>query len=177
MVVTGTGADAGGDFFTYSELLLPDAAATIRTPWNPSGRLRVTRANNSITLNYYAAGSHDLYFGTQKSFDSGSISVTLDDVPLGSFNLFHPDTVLASVLLKPDVASGNHAVVVTAAIAPPDVFVYFHKFELLEHVVQTGGEYLFLGPAGTLEDSTNNFIGDIRIAGHNLIVQAWDGFL
>lgn len=162
ITVSGTGSDGGGGFFTYSPLQLPSPGATIRTPWNPSGVLRVTRDNNSVRLTYYMPVEHDLYFGTQKSSDSGLIAVTLDGstVPGSPFDLTNPTTILASVFLKPDVSSGVHTVVVTAQIAPPDVFVYFHKFEMLEHVVETGGEYLYLGPAGTLEDSVNNFVGD-----------------
>ena len=49
--------------------------------------------------------------------------------------------------------------VVQAAVGSA-VFVYFHKFELLEHAAETGGEYLYLGPVGTIEDSLNNFVGD-----------------
>src|SRR3990167_4495831 len=75
VVVTGTGSDAGGDFFTYSETTLPAAGAVIRTPWNSSGALRYTRENNTVSLTYEAATEHDLYFGTQKTSDSGLIAV------------------------------------------------------------------------------------------------------
>ena len=53
MTVSGTGSDGGGDYFTYSPLAIPPPGASIRTPWNPSGQLLVTRDNNSVTLTYY----------------------------------------------------------------------------------------------------------------------------
>ena len=157
--VTGAGSDAGGDYFTCSERIAPAAGKSIRTPWNPSGTLLVARENNSVSLTYFIPTEHDLYLRTQKTADSGSISVTLDGVSLGSFDLSNPATILDTVLLRGDVANGIHTVTVTADIAPPDIFVYFDGLELLEHNVQTGGEYLYRGPLGLLEDSSNNFAG------------------
>ncbi|MBI4443518.1 MAG: hypothetical protein HY649_09120 [Acidobacteria bacterium] len=160
ITVTGTGGDEGGGFFTYSPLTVPWAGASIRTPWLWIGALRYTRENNSVSFTYYLPSEHDLYFGTQKTSDSGQITATLDGEPLGSFDLWNPSTVLASVLLKEDVAPGVHTVQVTAQIVVPAVFVYFHSLQMLEHIVQTGGEYSHLGPAATLDDSLNNFLGE-----------------
>src|SRR3990167_1898279 len=160
MTVSGTGSDGGGAYFTYSPLAIPSPGASIRTPWNQTGQLLVTRDNNSVSLTYYMPAEHDLYFGTQKTADSGSITATLDGAGLGSFDLANPTTILAAVLLKAKAAPGVHTVFIQAQIAPPDTFVYFHKFELLEHNAETGGEYLYLGPIGTLDDSLNNFLGD-----------------
>jgi len=160
ITVSGTASDEGGSYFTYSVLLVPSPGASIRTPWNPSGALLVTRDNNSVSLTYHMPVEHDLYFGTQKTADSGSISATLDGLGLGSFNLSNPTTILAAVLLQPKVAPGVHTLVIQALVASPAVFVYFHKFELLEHIPETGGEYIYLGPVGTLDDSLNNFVGD-----------------
>ena len=169
VVVTAAGTEGSGIpqdplryFFTYSTPLapLPPAGASIRTPWNPAGALLVARENNSVSLTYYMPAEHDLYFGTQMTEDSGSISATLDGNPLGSFALSNPETILASVLLQAKVESGIHTIAVQANIAPPEVFVYFRAFEALEHDAETGGEYLHLGPLGTLDDSSNNFIGD-----------------
>ena len=101
----------------------------------------VARDDNSVALTYYMPVEHDLYFGTQKTANSGSISATLDGLPLGSFDLSNPTTILASVLLQPKVAPGTHTVALQAVIGAA-VFVYFHKIEMLEHVVETGGEYL-----------------------------------
>ncbi|MBI4465699.1 MAG: hypothetical protein HY647_13425, partial [Acidobacteria bacterium] len=160
ITVTGTDSDENGDFFTYSEQIIPGTGASIRTPWNASGPLLVTRDNNTVALTYYMPAEHDLYFGTQKTADSGDIIATLDGQSLGQFDLSNSTTILASVLLQTKVAPGTHTILIQAAISPPDVFVYFHKFELLEHDAETGGEYLYQGSAGTLEDSTNNFVGD-----------------
>ena len=165
ITVSGVDSDAGGDFFTYSVILVPAPGASVRTPWNPSGALLVARDNNSVTLTYYLPAEHDLYFGTQKTADSGSISATLDGAPLGTFNLSNATTILASVLLQSNVEPGVHTVVIQALVATPAVFVYFHKFELLEHIPETGGEYIYLGPVGTVEDSLNNFVGDWSTTG------------
>ncbi|MBI4463577.1 MAG: hypothetical protein HY647_02630 [Acidobacteria bacterium] len=158
VVVTGGGSDEEGDFFTYSETLVPGAGAFIRTPWSWIGNLLYAQESNSVSLSYYLPTEHDLYFRTQKTPDSGSIQVLLDGESLGTFDLSHTENLLVSVLLKADVVSGPHTVHVTALVGTPN-FVYFHSFEMLEHVVETGGEYLYLGPAGTLEDSPNNFLG------------------
>ncbi len=158
VTVTGTGTTPG-PWFSYSLAALPEIGASVRTPWNPSGSLLVTRADNSVTLNYYLPATHDLYFRTQKSADSGSIGVTLDGAPLGAFSLASGTTVAASVLLQSNVASGYHTITIRADLSGSAVFVYFAAFEMLEHDVETGGEYPFLGPAGTLDDSANNFIG------------------
>ena len=114
ITVSGTGNDEGGDFFTYSDLAVPGSGASIRTPWQPIGALLVTRDNNSVTLSYHLPAEHDLYFGTQKTADSGSISAALDGTPLGSFDLSNPTTILASVLLQADVAPGVHTVAIQA---------------------------------------------------------------
>jgi len=159
VTVSGTDSDEGGGYFTYSELDVPPSGASIRTPWQPIGTLLVARDDNSVALTYYLPVEHDLYFGTQKTADSGSVSATLDGQGLGSFDLSNPTTILASVLLQSDIAPGTHTVEIQAEIGTA-VFVYFHKLELLEHVAETGGEYLHLGPVGTLEDSLNNFVGD-----------------
>src|SRR3990172_5776790 len=52
ITVSGTASDEGGSYFTYSVLLVPSPGASIRTPWNPSGALLVTRDNNSVSLTY-----------------------------------------------------------------------------------------------------------------------------
>ncbi|MBI2815449.1 MAG: hypothetical protein HYX72_00770 [Acidobacteria bacterium] len=157
--VTAVGSDGSGDYFTYSELALPAVDASIRTPWLWSGLLLYTRASgNSVTLTY-TAGQHDLYFRTQKTSDSGSIGATLDGEPLGSFSMHAVNAMLAEVLLKTDVAGGAHTLSITAAIGAA-VFVYFNGISVVEHAIETGGQYLYRGPAGTLEDSTNDFIGD-----------------
>ncbi len=160
ITVSGIGNDENGDFFTYSKLVVPDTGASIRTPWQPIGALLVTRNDNSVALTYSLPVEHDLYFGTQKTADSGLVSATLDGRSLGSFDLSNPTTIPASVLLQQDVAPGTHTVVIQAVIEAPAAFVYFHAFELLEHLAETGGEYLYLGPVGTIEDSLNNFVGD-----------------
>ena len=159
ITVSGTGSDEGGSFFTYSDLDVPAAGASVQSPWKRIGALLFTRDDNSVALTYYLPVEHDLYFGTQKTADSGSISATLDGEDLGSFDLSNPTNVLASVLLQSDVEPGTHTVEIQAEIGAA-VFVYFHKLEMLEHVTETGGEYLYLGPVGTLEDSLNNFVGD-----------------
>ena len=160
VVVTDVDSDGGGNFFTYSEEITPGAGATVRTPWNLSGTLLFTRENNSVSLTYFIPIEHDLYFRTQKTIDSGSISVTVDGISAGTFDLSNPSTILASVLLKADVPNGIHTVKVTAQISGGAVFVYFNGFELLEHNVETGGEFLYQGPQGLLDDSSNNFVGD-----------------
>ena len=160
ITVSGEGSDDGGLYFTYSTLTLPGAGASVRTPWSWSGPIRFTRANNSVTLTYYMPAVHDLYFRTQETSDSGSISATLDGSSLGTFDLANATTTLADVLLSANVAAGTHTAVVTANIGGSAVFVYFNGFAMLEHDVETGGEYLYLGPAGSLDDSTNNFVGD-----------------
>ncbi|MCH7978796.1 MAG: hypothetical protein IH935_07450 [Acidobacteria bacterium] len=159
VVVTDVDSDGGGDFFTYSELAIPGTGASIRTPWNPSGTLLFTRENNSVSLTYFIPVEHDLFFRTQKTNDSGSIQVKLDGMSIGSFDLNNPASVLTSVVLQEDVASGIHTVEVTADISPPDVFVYFDGFAMLEHNVATGGEFLYRGPQGEMDDSSNNFTG------------------
>src|ERR1035437_10095706 len=78
VAVTGTGHDGSGTeedpfraFFTYSyPPTLPAPGASIRTPWDATGALLVTRANNSVNLGYYVPTEHDLYFRTQKTSDS-----------------------------------------------------------------------------------------------------------
>ena len=141
VAVTGTGHDGSGteedpyrSFFTYSApLTLPATGASIRTPWDATGALLVTRANNSVTLGYYVPTEHDLYFRTQKTSDSGSIQVTVDGSSAGDISLSNPSTILESVLLKAKLSSGYHTVSVAAQITDPAVFVYFHSFEVLEH--------------------------------------------
>jgi hypothetical protein len=159
VVVSGTGSDGSGSYFTCSEIIAPATGAFIRTPWVAEGTLLVTRANNSVSISYYLPTAHDLYFRTQKISDSGSIQATVDGASEGSFSLASDTTTLDSVLIKSNLASGLHSVTITAQISSPAVFVYFHSFELLEHDAETGGEYLYQGPAGTLDDSSNNFLG------------------
>lgn len=150
-----------GSYFTYSPLYVPASGTVIRTPWLAIGAMRYTRAANSISLNYYAPAAHDLYFGTLKTPDSGQITVMLDGQSLGAISLNNPVSTLSSVLLQEDVEPGEHALSITVGFTGPgETFVYFHKIELAEHIRQTGGFYSHLGPTGTLEDSTNNFIGD-----------------
>ena len=163
ITVTGTDSDENGDFFTYSEQIVPVEEATIRTPWNASGPLLATRDDNTVELTYSMPVEHDLYFGTQKTADSGEIEATLDEQSLGQIDLSNGTTILASVLLQANVAPGIHTILIQAVISPPDVFVYFHKIELFEHDTETGGEYLYQGPQETLGDSTNNFVGDWNI--------------
>ena len=173
ITVSGIGSDENGDFFTYSKLAVPDSGAAIRTPWQTVGTLLVTRDDNSVALTYSLPVEHDLYFGTQKTADSGMVSATLDGRSLGSFDLSNPTTIPASVLLQQDVAPGRHTMVIQAVIEAPAAFVYFHGFELLEHLAATGGEYLYLGPAGTMEDSLNNFVGNWNtVAGFAWTTQA-----
>lgn len=151
-------------WFTCSNLISPANGAYVRTPWNTLSGLLYTRADgNSVTLTY-TAGQHDLYFRTQKTSDSGSIGVTLDGNSLGSFNLHSATTIRAEVLLQAAVAGGTHTVAITTSVGGA-VFVYFNGFSAVEHVIETGGEYLDLGPAGTLEDSTNDCIGDWATSG------------
>jgi hypothetical protein len=163
VTVSSVGADGSGDYFTYAGSVSPAPGAVIRTPWLAIGPLRYTRAGNGIRFTYEAVAEHDLYFATQKTSDSGLIVVKVDGETVANspFDLHNESTVLAAVLLKEDVGRGEHTVEITASITPPDqAFVYFDKFELLEHVRQTGGFYYFRGPKGTIEDSTINFVGD-----------------
>ncbi|HWP85956.1 MAG TPA: hypothetical protein VNN17_12240, partial [Terriglobia bacterium] len=164
VTVTSVGSDGGGDYFTFAGETAPTAGAAIRTPWLAIGPLLYTRAENSITLAYTASAEHDLYFATQRTPDSGWITVRLDgaEVAGSPFDLAG-SLALVAVLLKEKVARGEHTVEITAGFPDPsnDVFVYFDKIELLEHVRQTGGFYYFLGPApASLETSTINFVGD-----------------
>ncbi len=159
VVVSATGNDDSGDYFTCSEIVAPAPGAFIRTPWLTTGALLFTRSNNSVSISYYLPAVHDLYFRTQRTPDSGSIQVTVDGASAGTFALASDSTVLDSVLLQANLASGLHSVTVTADIADPAVFVYFHSFELLEHDAETGGEYLYQGPAAMLDDSSNNYLG------------------
>ena len=159
--VASTGSDSDGDYFIISPAAIANGSL-IKTPWSTSGALRYTRAANTITLSYTAAARHDLYFATQKTSDSGLIDVKVDGATVAGspFDLHNASTMLASVLLKEDVSSGGHTVEITANIAAPDVFVYFSKIELAEHIRQNGGFYSFRGPDGTIDDSTINFNGD-----------------
>lgn len=161
ILVTGTGADATGNYFTYGSDSepLPGQGATVRSPWLWSGSLLYCQRDNSFALTYYAPAKHDLYYRTQKTADSGSVSATLDGSALGSFNLYNATTILAEVLLQADVDSGYHTVQITASTAGT-TFVYFNGLAVLEHDLETGGVYLYLGPAGSLDSSANNFVGD-----------------
>ena len=164
ITVTGLGPGGGGipaGSFTYGSDSepLPGAGASARTPWIASGPLLYTKADNSVTLSYYSPVTHDLYYRTQKTVDSGAISGTLDGTPFGPFSLYNATTILTDVLLAANVPSGNHTVTITADVAGA-TFVYFNGFAILEHDPETGGEYLYTGPTGTLDDSSNNFAGD-----------------
>jgi hypothetical protein len=159
VVVTAIGSDDGGQFLTCTELITPSAGTAVRTPWNAIGSLLVTRADNSITLRYYIPAEHDLYFRTLRTPDSGAIQVSVDGSSIGDFALTsdtaHPD----SVLLANDIPSGTHVVTIATAVSPALPFIYFDAIELLEHDVETGGEYLYYGPSGTIDTSANNFLG------------------
>lgn len=153
--------------FIYSPLYLPSTGTSIRTPWLDIGPLKYTQATNTISFSYYAPATHDLYFTSLKTPDSGEITVNLDGEFLGTFSLYNAVNALLSVLLSADVSSGEHQLSITAGFpAPSQHFVYFSAFELLEHIPQTGGFYSHLGPAGNLEDSTNNFLGDWSTSGN-----------
>jgi len=163
VAVTGVGSDTNGSYFTFGSDSepVPAAGASVITPWDDSGHLLVTRANgNSVSLTYSLPTVHDLYFDTQQTSDSGKVIVTLDGASLGTFDLHNASNVLTSILLAASVPSGTHTVVVTATgIASTSPFVYFGDYAMLQHDPETGGEYLYLGPAGTLDDSSNNFAG------------------
>jgi len=161
-----TVSEVNGGSFKYSLVYLPAPGTSIRTPWLAVAGLRYTQAANNFAFAYYAPALHDLYLGTFKTPDSGSVSVILDGNSLGAFDLSNPTNALLAVLLAEDVQPGEHSLTVTAAFDDPDEhFVYFQKIELLEHIPQTGGFYSHLGPDGSLVDSTNNFLGDWSTSG------------
>lgn len=161
--VIGVGNDAGGDYFTYAGAELPQDGAIIWTPWSYVGAMLYTRADGNRLSLTYTAIDHDLYLRTNKSPDSGSITVLLDGVEVSGspFDLYKDPLTSELILLKANITGGEHSVEVQADISPPEIFVYFDRLELFEHVRETGGFYFFLGPApASLETSTHNFVGN-----------------